>query len=120
MFKKFIKELFDVIDEWVAFVQLVWEFAQENNEKRQGQKNESQSKTNIGVLSGLEHLDANNQANRIRIRNLIVEKCELAKQLPPRQKMIFLMYYDHGHTIKEIADLCGIDEGQVARRLRTG
>jgi hypothetical protein len=38
MFKKFMKELFDVIDDWVAFVQLVWEFIQENNEKRRGQK----------------------------------------------------------------------------------
>lgn len=69
--------------------------------------------------TGLEHIDENNQANRIRIRNLIAEKCEFAKRLPPRQKMLFLMYYDHGHTLKEIADLCGIEEGAVSRSLRT-
>lgn len=68
---------------------------------------------------GLEHIDENNQANRIRIRNLIAEKCEFAKRLPPRQKILFLMYYDHGHTLKEIAALCGIDEGSVSKRLRT-
>jgi RNA polymerase sigma factor (sigma-70 family) len=68
--------------------------------------------------TGLEHIDENNQANRIRIRNLIAEKCEFAKRLPPRQKLLFLMYYDHGHTLKEIAELCGIDEATVGRSLR--
>jgi RNA polymerase sigma factor (sigma-70 family) len=66
---------------------------------------------------GLDHLNADVQANRIRIRQLIAEKCESAKKLPMREKMLFLMYYDHGHTIKEIADLCNLTEGQVSRRL---
>ena len=81
--------------------------------------NHSQRLNRSFKYTGLEHIDENNQANRIRIRNLIAEKCEFAKRLPPRQKMLFLMYYDHGHTLKEIADLCGIEEGAVSRSLRT-
>lgn len=81
--------------------------------------NHSQRLNRPYKYTGLEHIDENNQANRIRIRNLIAEKCEVAKRLPPRQKMLFLMYYDHGHTLKEIANLCGIEEGSVAKRLRT-
>jgi RNA polymerase sigma factor (sigma-70 family) len=66
---------------------------------------------------GLDHLDAKVQENRIRIRQLIAEKCEFAKKLPTRQRVMFLMYYDHGHTIEEIANLCNLTEGQVSRRL---
>jgi len=54
---------------------------------------------------------------RTIIRNLIEEKCERAKKLPPHKKLMFLMYYDHGHSMKEIGKLCGLSEGQVSRRL---
>lgn len=85
--------------------------------KKDGDKKMNHSQRQYKRTTGLEHLDAKSQENRIRIRQLIVEKCELAKKLPTRQRVMFLMYYDHGHTIKEIADLCGITEGQVTRRL---
>lgn len=57
------------------------------------------------------------QKNRIEIRRLIEEKCEAVKKLPAHKKLLFLMYYDHGHSMREIAEVCGIAEETVRRRL---
>jgi RNA polymerase sigma factor (sigma-70 family) len=113
--RRFLKALFVAL---VAFVSagFAWELARDNKKKttRTVKMNRSQR---FYKHPYLDHIDENNQANRIRIRQLIVEKCELAKKLPMREKMLFLMYYDHGHTLKEIAGLCKMTEGQVSRRL---
>lgn len=57
------------------------------------------------------------QRRRIEIRRLIAETCEMVKKMSPRKRLTFLMYYDHGYSQKEIAKLCGVDEGTVSRRL---
>ena len=63
-------------------------------------------------------IDSESQENRIEIRRLIAEKCEVAKRLPARERLLFLMYYDHGHSLEAIGKLCGISEGAVSRRLK--
>jgi len=58
------------------------------------------------------------QDRRIAVRNFIQEHCELAKTLPPKKKLLFLMRFDHGYSNAEIAKLCGVDETTVCRRLK--
>ena len=55
--------------------------------------------------------------NRIATRRFLAESCELAKALPPRKKCLFLMRFDMGFSNKEIAALCKVSEGTVARRI---
>jgi len=54
---------------------------------------------------------------RIAVRQFIVESCELAKCLPPRERILFLMRFDHGYSIEEIASLCKASNATVRRRL---
>ncbi len=58
------------------------------------------------------------QDGRIAVRKFIEESCELAKTLPPKKKLLFLMRFDHGYSNAEIARLCGVDEVTVSRRLK--
>jgi DNA-directed RNA polymerase specialized sigma24 family protein len=40
-------------------------------------------------------------------------------RLRPRYRLLFAMYFIHGYTQYEIADLCGVCEGSIQRRIRT-
>jgi RNA polymerase sigma factor (sigma-70 family) len=62
--------------------------------------------------------DQKTQDRRIAVRKFIEQSCELAKTLPPKKKLLFLMRFDHGYTNAEIAGLCGVDEGTVCRRIK--
>lgn len=55
---------------------------------------------------------------RIATRRFIEESCELAKMLPPHKKLIFVMHYSHGYSVKEIANLCGVSTGTVTSKLK--
>jgi len=65
----------------------------------------------------LESAGSEGQASRIEIRKIIADKCELAKKLPAHKRVLFLMYYDHGHSLREIAQLLNTSDGTVSRRL---
>ena len=58
------------------------------------------------------------QSQRIATRKFIAESCELAKTLPPKKKLLFLMRFDSGYSCKEIAELCGCHEETVRRRIQ--
>lgn len=55
---------------------------------------------------------------RVATRKFLEESCELAKMLPPRKKCLFIMRYSNGFSIKEIAELCKVDETEVGRQLK--
>ncbi len=46
-------------------------------------------------------------------RRLIEEVLRYAERLNPRQRETFLLFYDQGFTIREIADMTGLREGNV-------
>lgn len=62
-------------------------------------------------------VDPEDHQRRIRIRNLIEEKCEVAQKLQPHKKLLFLMRFSHGYSTAEIAKLCGVSAETVRRRL---
>lgn len=65
-----------------------------------------------------EALTVDVQKRRLQVRKFLQESCELAKALPPRKRMLFLMRYDSGFSNKDIADLCHSTEETVQRRLK--
>ena len=69
-------------------------------------------------INNFDELTTEVQQRRIQIRKFIAQSCELAKALPPRKRMLFLMRFDSGWSNQEIADLCNCSEATVARRLK--
>lgn len=53
----------------------------------------------------------------VTARAYITESCEVAELLPPRQKMLFLMYYSHGVSKTDIAEICNVSPRAVGKRL---
>lgn len=58
------------------------------------------------------------QTKRIATRRFIAESCEIAKRLPYRNRLLFLMRFESGFSTKEIANLCQVDETTVCRRIK--
>lgn len=69
-------------------------------------------------IDNFDELTTDIQARRIQVRKFIAQSCELAKRLPSRKKMLFLMRFDTGWSNREIADLCNCSETTVERRLK--
>jgi len=60
------------------------------------------------------------QKNRLEKRRLMEKVCEIAESnLAPQKKLLFLLYYRHGYTQKDIAAFLGTRENNVTRRLAT-
>jgi RNA polymerase sigma factor (sigma-70 family) len=55
--------------------------------------------------------------HRVAVRTFLEESCKLAKLLPPHKKLLFLLKFSSGHTNREIAELCGVSEETVRRRV---
>ena len=70
------------------------------------------------IIHNFDELTGETQERRIQVRKFIAESCELAKKLPPKKKMLFIMRFDYGFSNKEIAELCGCDEETVNRKIK--
>lgn len=55
---------------------------------------------------------------QVATRKFIEESCSLAKMLPPHKKLLFVMHFSHGYSIKEIAELCNVEQNVVTRRIK--
>jgi DNA-directed RNA polymerase specialized sigma24 family protein len=55
---------------------------------------------------------------RLATRKFLEESCDLARLLPSKKKVLFIMHYSGGFSISEIAKLCRVDEGTVCKRLK--
>jgi len=55
--------------------------------------------------------------SRLVVRRFIQDSCDLARCLPAKEKLLFLMRYDHGYSTSEIAKLCSTTEDRVRKRI---
>ena len=80
---------------------------------------ERQNKTrNFSTLESKHGLPLQIELNhRVAVRRFINESCELAKTLPPKKKLLFLMRFELGFSISEIAQLCGVHEETARNRI---
>ena len=72
--------------------------------------------TNGGIEEKIAVQNALNM--RVAARTFLEESVKLAGTLPAKKKCLFYMRFDHGFTIKEIAEVCHVPESEVSRRLK--
>jgi len=60
------------------------------------------------------------QKRKFKMRRQIERACEIAESnLPPGKKLMYLLAFRHGYPYADIADLVGIKEENVLRRIQT-
>ena len=70
-----------------------------------------------GYIKNPDELVKEDHRRRIDARRFIAESCEIAKTLNPRQKILFLLHFDHGYSNKELGELCQCSEKAVSMRI---
>jgi len=65
-----------------------------------------------------DSLTSETQQRRIQVRRFIEQSCDLAKTLPPKKKLLFLMKFDSGFSNEEIAELCNCSVAKVNKKLK--
>ncbi len=58
------------------------------------------------------------QRRRIERRCEIEKFCEAVESLPPKNRIIFRLYFRDGESLKSIGEVCGVCKGTITRRLQ--
>ena len=56
---------------------------------------------------------------RILRRNWLEDCYKNIASLTPERQLLFAMYFIYGHSMKQIAALCGVHETSIGKRLKT-
>ena len=70
------------------------------------------------MLALHKQMNMTDQQRRIAYRCEVEKFCEAVKSLPAQKQMVFLLYFRHGYSMKDLSILCKVHEGTICRRLK--
>lgn len=74
--------------------------------------------TNPDLLIYTHLMAEDNQEELLRLRHALGRA--LREEVTDRQRQLLFLYYNENHTMREIADLLGVDRTTVSRTLKRG